>query len=307
MKGSIRVVECGGQGPRRVDVRGNEIVNSSEAVSLWGNYADFLTEFARWNLPPETRAIIYSVAGMVENHSRVISCPNVHMLDGVRLGNSAESPPSFVCNDMEASTTGVASMFPGLAYYMAITWSTGIGAWVWKNGILTDSETGHLRIDNSPFAPVCGCGLRGCAEAILAGPAIERFVVGQMRARKKEIPTDIHPCHWLRLCYNEGEEWAVRHYKEVLIPAMAQFLASVQTILHLPAIVWKGTLGLRSFKEIDGLELAIRQEMKARIINPSWVDDLKFYFLSCPQDYDAFIGAAQIAHNLLSVGPIFAD
>jgi len=81
---------------------------------------------------------------------------------------------------------------------------------------------------------------------------------------------------------------------------MAAFLAILQTLLRLPAIVWKGTLGLRSFKDINGLELAIRQEIKSKMSNPLWVDDMEFHFLDCPKDHDAYIGAPIIARRLLS-------
>jgi len=59
-----------------------------------------------------------------------------------------------------------------------ITWSTGVGAGVVIDGRLVDGahgsagEVGHMIID--PNGPVCGCGQRGCVEAICSGANIEK-------------------------------------------------------------------------------------------------------------------------------------
>jgi len=296
---NVRVVECGGQCPRRVDVCGKKITNFVETV--WTKDLRDLENFARCDLPERTEAIMYSVAGMVEDHKRIVSCPNTHLLDGAVLGNEEFDVPSFVCNDMEAAITGMAMLFPKLDYFMGITRSTGIGVRIWKDGkMLSDSEGGHMCIDPSFNAPLCGCGKKGCAEAILAGNAITDFVRKRIREAGRDIPTGRHPCEWLDICYNAHEKWAVAYYENVLIPAFGIFLANIQTLLHLPAIVWKGTLGLRAFRDIPQLEGLIRQEMKTKIINPAWVDDLNFYFLQCQKDHEAYIGAAKIALDLLS-------
>lgn len=59
-----------------------------------------------------------------------------------------------------------------------ITWSTGVGAGVVSDGELIDGahgsagELGHMIID--PDGPICGCGQRGCLEAICSGTNIEK-------------------------------------------------------------------------------------------------------------------------------------
>lgn len=59
-----------------------------------------------------------------------------------------------------------------------ITWSTGVGAGVVADGQLVDGahgsagEVGHMIID--PNGPICGCGQRGCVEAICSGHNIEK-------------------------------------------------------------------------------------------------------------------------------------
>ncbi|MBO0707620.1 MAG: ROK family protein [Candidatus Dormibacteraeota bacterium] len=59
-----------------------------------------------------------------------------------------------------------------------ITWSTGVGGGVVADGHLLDGahgsggEVGHMIID--PNGPVCGCGQRGCVEAICSGANIQK-------------------------------------------------------------------------------------------------------------------------------------
>jgi glucokinase len=59
-----------------------------------------------------------------------------------------------------------------------ITWSTGVGAGVVADGRLVEGahgsagEVGHMIID--PNGPLCGCGQRGCVEAICSGTNIEK-------------------------------------------------------------------------------------------------------------------------------------
>jgi len=72
----------------------------------------------------------------------------------------------------------VAGAGRGLGSFFYITLGTGIGG-----GLILDGrpvpgadgaagEVGHFQVD--PRGPACGCGRRGCVEALAAGPAIER-------------------------------------------------------------------------------------------------------------------------------------
>ena len=59
-----------------------------------------------------------------------------------------------------------------------ITWSTGVGGGVVADGRLVEGahgsagEVGHMIVD--PNGPVCGCGQRGCVEAICSGANIQK-------------------------------------------------------------------------------------------------------------------------------------
>ncbi len=76
-----------------------------------------------------------------------------------------------------------------------LTISTGIGSGIIVDGRMLlgaeglAAEAGHMII--LPNGPVCGCGAHGCLEAVAAGPAIARDVVGRIKAGKKSRVTKL--------------------------------------------------------------------------------------------------------------------
>ena len=98
----------------------------------------------------------------------------------------------YVENDANAAAFGefcfgAGKGFKNLVY---ITLSTGIGGGIIINGkiytgsIGTAGEIGHMVIDQK--GPKCGCGNRGCLEALAAGPAIAKMA-GQKNALEAEL------------------------------------------------------------------------------------------------------------------------
>lgn len=67
----------------------------------------------------------------------------------------------------------------GYGSVLLLTLGTGIGtAFLWRGRVFRGraglgSEMGHMVID--PAGPLCGCGNRGCLEALAAAPALERL------------------------------------------------------------------------------------------------------------------------------------
>jgi glucokinase len=101
--------------------------------------------------------------------------------------------PTFLGNDANLAALaehlyGAARGVPDMIY---LTISTGIGSGVISGGRLLlgaqglAAEAGHTVVE--PSGPVCSCGLRGHLEALAAGPAITRDVVGRIKAGKKSL------------------------------------------------------------------------------------------------------------------------
>ncbi len=102
----------------------------------------------------------------------------------VRLGL-----PVRVSNDANAAALGemLYGAARGMGNFIVLTLGTGVGGGVVANGNLVSGhdglagELGHVIIDNSPDARVCGCGRAGCLEAYCSASGIAR-TAGMMLA-----------------------------------------------------------------------------------------------------------------------------
>jgi glucokinase len=122
-----------------------------------------------------------AVPGAVNIHTGIVlGAPNLDWKD-LPLKSIAEKQlrlPSEIELDVRATALG--EMLSGAAKdikdFVYITIGTGIGAGIVINGLLlygsqsTSGEIGHCILIKD--GPLCGCGQRGCFEALAAGPAI---------------------------------------------------------------------------------------------------------------------------------------
>lgn len=88
--------------------------------------------------------------------------------------------PVFLDNDANAAAAGehLAGTCRGVDDFVYLTLGTGIGGGIFTGGKLyrghrgTAAELGHMTVD--PNGPLCGCGRRGCLEAMASGTALAR-------------------------------------------------------------------------------------------------------------------------------------
>lgn len=120
---------------------------------------------------------------------------NVPVLPPIR---EAFGLPAFMLNDVAVTTLGEHRYGAGRGYthLVMITLGTGIGGGAIIDGELrlgyTEgfAEVGHMIIE--PEGPVCGCGNRGCWEALAGRDAIvARAVVEIQRGRKTAIADEV--------------------------------------------------------------------------------------------------------------------
>jgi len=295
MKESVRVIDGGGNGFRRADVCGFEVKNLVAITRGQIINPQELIKFACADLSKNCIGIVYAVAGEIQN-GVVVKSPQIHWLDGFGLfaetvGVSGKKV--MVVNDMDGAIIGMAKLMPTLDYFMAMTWSSGIGVRVFRNGeILCQGEGGHIPLDPSPSAPLCDCGLQGCAESILGGESIKRRVIAAMEYIGLQFPYK-RPCKVLDECFDKGAGWAWDIYNSVAI-GMGTFLATYQTIFRFPVLVWKGGFATNAFPRIVE---SIRKHMQARLINQNW--GRKMAFIQSPRpDIDSLIGAAALFRQM---------
>lgn len=138
-------------------------------------------------------AIGVSCGGPLDTKTGIVySPPNLPGWDALPLKAKLESEfqvPVTIENDANASALAEYRFGGGRGYnaVLYMTMSTGIGG-----GIVLDGQIYHGANDSAgevghqillPDGPLCGCGKRGCLEALCSGPAIARRA--QAAIRKK--------------------------------------------------------------------------------------------------------------------------
>jgi glucokinase len=133
---------------------------------------------------PEAAAVGVGAAGLVDSAAGVIlGAPNLAYRD-VPVGKTLESElglPAIVDNDanVAALAEAVYGAGRGAGDQIMVTVGTGIGGGIiigrhiYRGHYGVGAELGHMVID--PDGPVCGCGNRGCWEAVASGNAIGRL------------------------------------------------------------------------------------------------------------------------------------
>lgn len=104
---------------------------------------------------------------------------------GARLGERFPGAPVRVHND--AICLAVAEHWrgagQGLANMLGMVVSTGVGGGLVLGGRLINGGTGNAghigHVIVEPDGPVCGCGGRGCLEAVARGPALTEWALSQ--------------------------------------------------------------------------------------------------------------------------------
>jgi len=129
-------------------------------------------------------AIGIGLGGVVDADGTVSSAPFLEWTN-VPLATLVESElaiPTFAANDLAAFTEAQHWFGEGTGHanFATLTLGVGIGYGCIANGkLLSNSDSGvglvgHWPLD--PLGPLCGRGHRGCAEAMLTVPAVERDV-----------------------------------------------------------------------------------------------------------------------------------
>ena len=115
--------------------------------------------------------------------NKVIDSPNLHAIEGIPLKDELEERtglPTTVENDANAAAWGEFRFGAGseVEHLVFLTLGTGVGGGVISHGMLlrgaqgAGGELGHVTIQAT--GPRCGCGNRGCLEALASGTAIGR-------------------------------------------------------------------------------------------------------------------------------------
>ena len=300
-KRKVLTVDLGGQGARiaLVEEGGKFLVDPvrHEGITSVTMLIALVAEFAQRYSPD---SIAYASCGVIKDKLIVVDSPNCQWLNGANLAGLTFKKTrirTIVFNDMEASVTGMANKYPDIGIFLALTSSSGIGAWLWDEGLVSRSELGHSTIDISQSALICGCGKPGHFEAYAGGNCIEARLRQAAKMGEITLPHGIRPAAWLDQAWDEGNDYARNFYSNVA-RAVGIWLANVYSGYPFKAVCYKGRMGLGMFPRVGdqildafyaalvpGFESLARQGGGLKIFP---------YEGSCV-DEDSFLGAAHLA------------
>jgi glucokinase len=146
-------------------------------------------------------AVGIGVPGQVDTASAlVLGAPNLHWhnVPVAKLLSRRLHIPVVVVNDVQAGTLAVKEVGAGkkLSDFVCMFIGTGIGGGIVTRGELyrgaagLAGEIGHMAVIPHD-GPRCGCGNRGCLEAVASRSAIVRRVVNAMEKGRKSVVRDL--------------------------------------------------------------------------------------------------------------------
>ena len=150
-----------------------------------------------WPTGEAVDAIGVSSPGPLDPHSGVVmATPNIKEWRDFPLVAGLVDRfhvPTFLNNDANLAGLAEWKFGAGIGHHnvLYLTVSTGVGGGVIIEDRLLQghhglaAELGHVTLDPSPSAPICGCGFRGHLEAFSSGTGIERYVADELAAGRK--------------------------------------------------------------------------------------------------------------------------
>jgi len=311
-----------------VDLEGELTASSRSPMVARGTAAEGLaavdsaiqTVLAQKAPHQKIRGIGICSPGPLDPHTGVIiSPPNLPCWRNFPLGETIRDShrvPVLVENDANAAALAEVKWGAGRGYrnvfYFCI--GTGIGTGVIFDGAIyhgrtgTAGEGGHMGID--PNGPRCGCGKKGCIEALASGPAIAR----RARAKLSGVSSgkllelaggDLNKVnsHMVGQACAESDPVAKAVMEETL-DVLAYWLGNIIDLLEPDAIVMGGGVASMLADYLDEL----RGRWKGACVNP-WPDHIPFLLARYGEESGvagaaALLSPAQLANPSLLSTPV---
>ena len=260
---------------------------------------------------PETPVDAISVAapGPLNPYTgMIISTPNIPAWTNYPLAgllSKRYKVPAFLGNDANLAAVGEWKFGAGQGHHdiLYLTLSTGIGGGVISSDLLIEgsrgmaTELGHVTV--LPGGPICSCGVPGHLEAVACGPAIAKYVRGQIATGRSSIlrsHSELSARHVAEAA-NQGDELA----NEAFVRAGGFIGQAVADFLHLfnPSIVIFGGGVTQSGRLIlDPIE----ESMKRNIMDKSYLDGLQIATVQLGDDAGLLGALAQARIRLSKAG-----
>ena len=211
-----------------------------------------------------------AIAGAIEGHAKVVKAPNLPWLDGRNVPEKLaphlglDPKQIVVANDMEAAYgERERGVLRGCDWAIFDTISTGWGGTLILNGEVVVGEPGHVNLGfDLPY--VCGCGNRGCVEALYSGSAMERRILQQFQRQVEEqkilFPPDLNVWDYFHKELETGAEWAISLLEEWAEGVGRAWANVLNRIRPIKMIVYMGTTAEKLIpKAMDKIRATIRR------------------------------------------------
>lgn len=231
-------------------------------------------------LLPADEAVVLGVgcAGPVDFARQVvISSPNLPFPCNYPLQKTLQDQfrlPTWIENDVKVGAIAEWQLGAGqgLRDFFFIALGTGIAGAMISDGKLVRGsgyaagEIGHLTL--VPFGPRCGCGKRGCYEALAGGPAIRRYVRYALeRGRGSELsgllPEQIEPIQ-IAAAARHGDRLAMEAFS-ISAHFTGLALSYVTTLLNPGTIIIGGGLA----EALDLMQQTIQETLEMNSFAPA--------------------------------------
>ncbi|MCL4419833.1 ROK family protein [Patescibacteria group bacterium] len=222
-------------------------------------------------------AIGIDFAGLVDRENGiVVSSPNILGLDNFKVVEEVEKHfgvPTVLENDATAATIAerIFGSGKGVDNFVYFTLSTGIGGGAFLNGKLfrgahgMAGEFGHTVIMSN--GPNCGCGRKGCLEAIAGGKGIARRVSENISAVRdsalfSKITPDKIDAEKVFKYMEEGDMFAQLIIEETIY-YLAVGIVNIINILDPEVLIIGGGISRAGKLLFDPLRAAVDEEFKS--------------------------------------------
>ncbi|HSQ39299.1 MAG TPA: ROK family protein [Anaerolineales bacterium] len=174
--------------------------------------------------PGDVDAIGVSSPGPLDSRTGVVmATPNIKEWQNFPLTASLMKRfgvPTFLDNDANLAGLAEWKFGAGRGHHdvLYLTVSTGVGGGVIIGDRLLQghhglaAELGHVTVDASRSAPLCGCGFRGHIEAFSSGTGIEHYVADELAAGRKSSLTGKPSARVIADAANAGDKLAIKAY-----------------------------------------------------------------------------------------------
>ncbi len=214
---------------------------------------------------PDTVGV--AICGEVDDEGLCRRLPNVKGFEGVPIARELTRRlgcPVAVENDATAAALAERRYGHGRKRrsFLLVTLGTGIGGGLCIDGVVRRGrhgfagEIGHVLVDSSPQAWICGCGLRGCMEAYAGTEGLVRRFKG-LGGRGREVRD-------IAQSARQREAAGVKTF-EMFGHMLGAGLAVIQNVLDLDALVFSGGVAA----SLDLLEPHLRVGLRSRAYAPA--------------------------------------